>query len=72
MVLIEIVDASPERLMGVFNIQSAGWSLDDNVLLDKKTLAVVSFKVSFEIQEEYTPFQFWRLNIKEIDAAFRI
>lgn len=50
MVLIEIVDASPERLMGVFNIQSAGWSLDDNVLLDKKTLAVVSFKVDFEIQ----------------------
>ena len=72
MVLIEIVDASPERLMGVFNIQSAGWSLDDNVLLDKKTLAVVSFKVSFKIQEEYTSFQFWRLNIKGIDAAFRI
>ena len=43
MVLIEIVDASLERLMGVFNIQSAGWSLDDNVLLDKKTLAVISF-----------------------------
>ena len=50
MVLIETVDASPERLMGVFNIQSAGWSLDDNVLLDKKTLAVVSFQVDFEIQ----------------------
>ena len=42
-VLIETVDASPERLMGVFNIQSAGWSLDDNVLLDRNTFAVESF-----------------------------
>ena len=52
MVLIEIVDASPERLMGVFNIQSAGWSLDDNVLLDKKTLAVVSFKLFLKFKKD--------------------
>ena len=46
MVLIEIVDASLERLMGVFNIQSAGWSLDDSVLVDKKTLCFISFSIS--------------------------